>query len=65
MSDTDSLMICLQRPRTALERHELRTLLTNGLSIPYHESLVGTTLARDFIRIFGRILDWSSIDNEV
>ena len=65
LSDTDSLLLSLRRERTALERFELTSLLEGRLSIPYHESLVATTLAGDFIRAFGRLLDWSSIDNEV
>ena len=65
MSDTDSLLLSLRRGRSALERVELASLLESRLSIPYHESLVATTLASDFIRVFGRLLDWGSIDNEV
>ena len=65
LSDTDSLLLSIQRTRSELERYELHILLKGKMSIPFHESLTAKTLAMGFIRVFGRVLDWSSIDNEV
>ena len=64
MTDTDSIFLSYQRRRTELETLEAQSLLQSGISIDFHHSLTGATLASDFVRVLGRLLDWSSIDNE-
>ena len=65
LTDTDSLLISSNKNRSKFEAAEVRALLQQDRQIPWHESLVGHTLASDFVRVYGRILDWSSINNEV
>ena len=64
MSDTDSLFLSYQRRRTELEQLEIAALLDSGIDIEFHRSITSMSLATTFIRAFGRLLDWSSVDNE-
>ena len=45
-----------------LEKFELDILINNAMNIPYEKSLVAQNLASTYIRVFGRLLDWSSIN---
>ena len=45
-----------------LEKFELDILIKNAMNIPYEKSLVAQNLASTYIRVFGRLLDWSSIN---
>ena len=64
MSDTDSLFLSYQRRRTELEKLEIASLLASGIDIEFHRSITSMSLATAFVQTFGRLLDWSSVDNE-
>ena len=64
MSDTDSLFLSYQRRRTELEQLEITSLLASKKDIEFHRSLTCMSLATAFVQTFGRLLDWSSVDNE-
>ena len=53
----------LQRTPTNLEKIEKKILERDNTTIPYHESLTAYLLAKQYIKVLGPILDFSSINN--
>lgn len=50
-----------QRRRTSLERYEAKQLLTSERQVPFEETYVGQRMANEYFKIFGHILDYSSL----
>ena len=62
LTDTDSLLISFQRQQSKFEEQEIRHLLKTNKQIPFHHSKTGKFLGHALIKVFGDILDWSSLD---
>ena len=62
LTDTDSLLISSQRQRSRFEEQEIRQLLQTNTKIPFHQSRTGKFLGHSLIKVFGDVLDYSSID---
>ena len=54
-----------QRPRTSLERLEIENLLRLNQTIPFEESYVASRLAQSYIKIYGDVLDYSSLSEVI
>ena len=63
--DTDSFFLSYQRQRTSLERLEIENLLRLNQTIPYEQSYVASRLAQSYIKIYGEILDYSSLSEVI
>ena len=61
LSDTDSLCLSVERPRSMLERHEVESLMKSGVRTPYCETLHASRYVELYIKCFGPTLDYSSI----
>ena len=62
LTDTDSILISSQRQRSKFEEQQIRKLIETRTQIPFHESRTGQFLGHNQIKIFGDVLDWSSLD---
>lgn len=58
--ETDSFFCARSRDPSAFESIQAATLCQNQASIPFKESILGQNQAAILIRIFGRMLDYSS-----
>ena len=60
--DTDSLFMSYQRERSSLEIAEVNDLLRSGRRIPFEDSLSAQRMAEHYLKTWGPILDYSSLD---
>ena len=61
----DSFFIASRRQRSLLEKKEMELLLRSNRFLPLERSLLGSNLANHYLRVYGEIIDWSSIIGQV
>ena len=63
--DTDSFFISTKRKRTDLEVKEMQILLEENRTLAIEDSFLGYNVSSHFIRVYGSVVDWSSITHKV